>query len=86
MVCVLKILRNATKCGMDDTMNHSGYHFPFAESSMPWRERCNGNWGKPVASRRRTWLMVLAGVLIGAAVDVCFFEESLFAMLVRSLA
>ena len=86
MVRVLAILRNAPTCGMDDTMNHSGDHIPIVQASTSWRERCNGYWCEPAGSRRRAWLMVLAGFLIGVAVDVCFFDESLFAMLARSLA
>jgi hypothetical protein len=85
-VGVLAILRNSAKCGMDDTMNHSGNHIPIVQASTSWRERRDGYWGQPAGSRRRAWLMVLAGFSIGVAVDVCFFDESLFAMLARSLA
>ena len=39
----------------------------------------------PVGSRRRAWLMILVGFLIGAVVDTCFCDESLFVMLARIL-
>ncbi len=86
MVRMFAILRDAAECGMDGAMNQSGNHFPFVQVSTSWRERRNGYAAQPAGSRRRVWLSILAGVLIGVAVDVSFFDESLFAMLARILA
>ena len=85
VVRVFAILRDAAKCGMDGAMNHSGNHIPFVASVNVLADRRNGYSGDAVGSRRRAWLMILAGVLIGAVIDVCFFDESLFAMLARNL-
>lgn len=86
VVRLIVILHDATKCGMDDTMNHSGNHIPFVQVSTSWREYGNGYRSERVGSQRRAWLMILAGFSIGALVDVCFFDESLLAMLARSFA
>ena len=84
VVRLFVILHDATKCGMDDTMNHSGNHIPIVQVSTFWREYGDGYRRDRVRSRRRAWLMIMAGFSIGALVDVCVFDESLFTMLARS--
>ena len=86
VVRLFVILHDATKCGMDDTMNHSGNQIPFVQVSTFWRDCGNGYRSDRVRSRRRAWLMILAGFSIGALVDICFFDESLFTMLARIFA
>ena len=81
VVRLFGILHDATKCGMDDTMNHSGNQIPFVRVSTSWRDCGNGYRSDRVRSRRRAWLMVSVGFLIGLAVDTCFFVVSLLAVL-----
>lgn len=84
---VFAILRNASKCGMDVAMNHSENHVPFVQVSTSWngRERAYAA-STSVRSRRRAMFSIAVGALLGLAIDICLFDESLVTMLARLFA
>ena len=84
MVRVFVILRLGEKRGMDDAMNHSGNHIPFVQVSTSWNGREQGYAAtSQIGRRRRAMFSITVGALLGLAIDVCFFDESLVTMLAR---